>query len=92
MRMEHERGAEFDCDYKLFMSPRASPAREWELVVEEEANISDAKMRDRLLSLNQYIKIGEEYKLEKVEIISLVLASGPMVWCVCIFRYAMHFD
>jgi hypothetical protein len=79
MEKEHESKDEFKCSCNLYKTPTSTPAKEWALVVDEATNKDGVDMRDRLLPLDEYIKIGKEYTLRKEEVISLVLASGPMV-------------
>jgi hypothetical protein len=77
MKEEHRSIQEFVCH--RFKAP-TSPSKEWALVVDENGIDAAKVIRHGLKPLMEYIEIGKrEYEIGREEVISLVLASGPMV-------------
>ncbi len=86
MENEHSKDQPFFCD---IFETATSPAKEWALVVDVTKRDELIKLRRSLLKcLDDYIKIGKGYQLEREEVISLVLATGPMVLACIVY---MHF-
>ncbi len=74
MKKEHSSKKKFECD--LFKTS-TTPKEEWGLVMGQRK--SSSSIRNLLRPLAEYIDIGKKYNLREEEVISLVLASGPMV-------------
>ncbi len=77
MKEEHGSEHEFVC---LRLKAPTSPSKEWALVVDDNESDAARLIRPGLKPLLEYIEIGKrEYNIGREEVISLVLASGPMV-------------